>query len=290
VVNNTIVLCAVIFLSVVSASALESSPMAGGDSDSELKDSTTGIEMVLVKGGCYQMGSAFDIGGPEEKPVHKVCVDDYYLGKFEVTQGQWKVIMGNNPSRNKCGDDCPVENVSWNDVQDFIKKLNGKIVGENNTIVNYRLPTEAEWEFAARSRGEVERSYSAKNVHQLIDVAWYNLNTESIRPVGQKPPNGLGLFDMSGNVAEWTNDWYGSTYYATSPSNNPTGPNTGERRVVRGGSYVDYPFDLRATYRNYLPPDYRSGSKGFRLVGVINQSKSVPQKVKSQKLGDAEKK
>ena len=231
------------------------------------KDPTTGIEMVYVKGGCYQMGDTSGAGGPEEKPVHEVCVDDFYMGKYEVTQGQWKSVMRNNPSYfASCGDNCPVDSVSWNDAQDFIRRLNSRS-GEGK----YRLPTEAEWEFAARSGGKRER-YSGGDV--LTDVAWFSeiggdiINRRTI-PVGKKKQNGLGIYDMSGNVWEWTNDWYGSDYYSSSPPKNPTGPDSGDRRVLRGGSWLNGAFDLRTTYRNFLTPNYRSHAIGFRLLRTI---------------------
>jgi len=203
-----------------------SSPFSKG----EFKDLTTGIEMVFVKGGCYQMGDTFGDGESDEKPVHEVCVDDYYIGKYEVTQGQWKAIMGNNPSYFKdCGDNCPVEQVSWNDIQDFMTKLN------NKTGKNYRLPTEAEWEYAAKSGGKSEK-YAGGN--DIDSVAWYTSNSGGkTHPVGQKTANGLGIYDMSGNVWEWVNDWYGDKYYGESPKNNPKGSNSGSDRVLRGGCW-----------------------------------------------------
>lgn len=170
------------------------------------KDPATGMEMIFVKGGCYQMGDTFGDGAPEEKPVHDVCVSDFYMGKHEVTQGQWKRIMGNNPSSfSGCGDNCPVEHVSWNDAQNFIRRLNSQ------SGKGYRLPTEAEWEYAARSGGKSEKFAGGADVNT---VAWYDGNSSSkAHPAGQKLPNGLGLHDMSGNVWEWCNDWYDGTYY-----------------------------------------------------------------------------
>lgn len=233
-----------------------------------IKDPASGMELVYVKGGpyhgCYKMGDSFGDGGPEEKPVHEVCVDDYYIGKYEVTQGQWKKIMGSNPAlNNSCGDDCPVDNVSWNDVQNFINRLNSKIGEKKKSAGRFRLPTEAEWEYAARSRGENDKFSGG----EALDVAWLSDNSENrSHPVGTKAPNGLGIYDMSGNVWEWTNDWYGSTYYSSSPRNNPTGPKSGERRALRGGSWAAGWVDARTSYRNFLAPDYRSGSIGFRLL------------------------
>ncbi|MCL5978219.1 MAG: SUMF1/EgtB/PvdO family nonheme iron enzyme [Nitrospirae bacterium] len=225
-------------------------------------DSTTNMEFVYVKGGCYQMGDVFGDGhGLDEKPVHEVCVDDYYIGKYEVTQGQWKAIMGNNPSYFKnCGDDCPVEGVSWNDIKDFINRLNNRSGGGK-----YRLPTEAEWEYAARSGGKSEKYSGGSDVDS---VAWHNINSGNKKhQVGTKQPNGLGLYDMSGNVSEWVNDWYDSDYYKNSPRNNPVGPNSGSNRVCRGGGWASDPRVLRAAFRvGYLPPGDRGNDLGFRLL------------------------
>ena len=224
------------------------------------KDPIIGMEMVYVKGGCYQMGDTSGEGGAEEKPVHEVCVRDFYMGKYEVTQGQWISIMENNPSTFKDpGGIRPVETVNWNDAQDFINRLNSRNGGSK-----YRLPTEAEWEYAARSGGKSEK-YAGGN--DIDKVAWYAISPDnSTKPVGRKAPNGLAIYDMSGNVWEWTNDWYGSSYYASSPRNNPIGPTSGDRRVVRGGSWFNEIFDVRVSYRNYLAPDYRSSDIGFRLL------------------------
>jgi formylglycine-generating enzyme required for sulfatase activity len=210
------------------------------------------------------MGAADDVGGPEERPAHEVCVRDFYVGKYEVTQAAWRKVMGNSPASNAaCGDDCPVETVSWNDAQAFLARLNAASEGKDLPRGVYRLPTEAEWEYAARGGGRGD-AYSGSS--SVADVGWFLENTFSIQRVGTKAPNALGIHDMSGNVWEWTNDWYGATYYASSPRKNPTGPSTGERRVLRGGGYGNEPFDLRVSYRNFLPPDYRSGSKGFRVL------------------------
>lgn len=222
-------------------------------------DSVTGMEMVFVKGGCYRMGDTFGDGDADEKPVHEVCVNDFYIGKYEVTQGQWKAVMGNNPSHFKnCGDNCPVETVSWNDIQQFLQRLNSR------SGKQYRLPTEAEWEYAARSGGKSEKYAGGNDVDA---VAWYSKNSGSeTHPVGQKRPNGLGLYDMSGNVREWCSDWYGEKYYSQSPRDNPDGPSSGSYRVLRGGSWLYSPRIVRAAYRLGLNPGDRDNCYGFRMA------------------------
>jgi formylglycine-generating enzyme required for sulfatase activity len=228
---------------------------AGGGSHT---DPTTGMEFVEVPGGCFQMGDTFG-DGDDEKPVHEVCVGNFSIGKFEVTQGQWRKVMGSNPSRfSSCGDNCPVEMVTWNDVQSFISKLNSQ---SGNS---YRLPTEAEWEYAARSGGKQEK-YSGSN--SIDAVAWYANNSGSqTHPVGQKQANGLGIYDMSGNVWEWCSDWYGRSYYSSSPKDNPQGPSSGSDRVVRGGGWNDGARDVRSAIRAGGGPGDRCDFLGFRLV------------------------
>ncbi len=231
----------------------------------------TGMEFVRVGGGCFQMGNGFDDGGgPAEIPVHEVCLDDFYISRYEVSQGDWTAVMESNPSRRSaCGEFCPVDSVSWNDVQEFLRKLNDTT--PRATPSPYRLPTEAEWEYAARSGGKKQK-YAGRD-DDLNRIAWYVRNafeqgpaSTGTHPRGLKEPNGLGLYDMTGNAWEWTNDWYDETWYASSPRDNPTGPSSGEDRVLRGGSFANGPFDLRATYRNHLPPDFRGDSKGFRIA------------------------
>ena len=224
-------------------------------------DSATGIQMIFVKGGCYQMGDTFGDGDKDEKPVHNVCVSDFYIGKYEVTQGQWQKVMGSNPSRfSSCGDNCPVEQVSWNDIQGFIRKLNA------TTGKNYRLPTEAEWEYAARSGGKKEK-YSGTD-DSLDDYAWYSSNSgNKTHSVGQKKPNGLGIYDMTGNVWEWCSDSYGEKYYGESPRDNPQGPSSSSYRVLRGGGWSNGAQSSRAAIRSWDSPDYRYGSYlGFRVA------------------------
>ncbi len=226
-----------------------------------LADPIKAIELVLIKGGCFQMGDLFGEGQADEKPDHAVCVDDYYLGKYEVTQGQWQSVMGNNPSFFKdCGEKCPVEQVSWNDIQEFIKKLNAR------TKKNYRLPTEAEWEFAARSRGMKEKYAGTSSDAEVGKYAWYSANSNGrTHPAGQKQPNRLGLYDMTGNVWEWCQDWYGEKYYRQSPGKNPPGLQSGTRRVLRGGAWLFEPARIRSASRYGLTPASRSDLYGFRL-------------------------
>jgi formylglycine-generating enzyme required for sulfatase activity len=188
------------------------------------------LEFGFVKGGCYQMGDALGEGAADEKPAHEVCVTDFYLSIHEVTQHQWEQVMGNNPSFHKeCGSDCPVDFVSWTDVQDFIAKVNA------TSGKKYRLPTEAEWEYAARSGGKQERWSGTNDGAALGDYAWFAKNAEPVTyPVGLKKPNALGLHDMTGNILEWCQDWYDPSYYAASPKIDPQGPAAGSKRVMRG--------------------------------------------------------
>ena len=218
------------------------------------------MEFVWVEGGCYEMGCGnwTDSCSGNESPVHEVCVDGFWIGKYEVTQGQWEQIMGSNPSYNKSGDDFPVEMVSWNDCQDFITALNGK--GSNT----FRLSTEAEWEYAARSGG-LEEKYAGGD--DLDRLGWYLANSvDRTHQVGTKAANGLGIYDMSGNVWEWCSDRYASDYYDSSPTDNPLGPSTGSHRVIRGGSWASYAQGCRAAYRGHDGPGFRGYSLGFRLA------------------------
>lgn len=238
------------------------SPVAETRTSDVSRDQTKGMEMVFVKGGCYRMGDTFgDFGEADndEKPVHEVCVDDFYIGKYEVTQGQWRAVMGNNPSYFKnCSSTCPVEQVSWNDVQDFIGRLNQR------TGQRYRLPTEAEWEYAARSGGKQEKYAGGDRVDS---VAWYKDNFgRSTHPVGKKRSNGLGIYDMSGNVWEWTQDRFDKNYYSNSPRNNPTGPSSDSKRVRRGGCWNNSLRHTRAANRGNDTPEKRLNGVGFRLV------------------------
>ena len=218
------------------------------------------IEMVFVKGGTFTMGATAEQGSDvysDEKPTHSVTVSDFYIGKYEVTQAQWRAVMGSNPSYFK-GDNLPVEQVTWNDVQEFIKKLNAQ------TGKRFRLPTEAEWEYAARG-GNQSKGYKYSGSNNISEVAWYKDNSNSkTHPVGQKTPNELGIYDMSGNVYEWCQDWYGD--YSSSSQTNPTGPSSGSYRVKRGSCWYYSARSCRVSNRGSNIPDSRSGSSGFRLV------------------------
>ncbi len=225
--------------------------------------------MRLVEGGTFQMGATSEQGNDaydNEKPVHKVSLKSYYIGETEVTQALWKAVMGSNPSYFK-GDNLPVENVSWNECQEFIRKLNQK------TGKNFRLPTEAEWEYAARG-GKKSKGYKYAGSNTLRDVAWFgqcNGNTydngnsgEKTHPVKGKAANELGLYDMSGNVWEWCQDWYGD--YSSGSLSNPTGPSTGKSRVLRGGCWINFAMYCRVSFRHFNLPDNRGSYFGFRLA------------------------
>ncbi len=218
-------------------------------------------EMVFIKGGCFDMGDIFGTGHNDEKPVHTVCVENFYLGKTEVTQKQWVDITDHNPSKFQC-EDCPVERVSWHDVQDFITKLNEK------TGMNYRLPTEAEWEYAARSGGLKEQWAGTNKEEKIGKYTWYGHNSESsTHAVAGKLPNGIGIHDMMGNVWEWCSDWYDKHYYETQPSKDPQGHSEGSSRVLRGGGWRSKDQGLRTTDRNDFDPNNNKFSDiGFRLA------------------------
>ena len=218
------------------------------------------IDMVRVEAGTFTMGATAEMKDPyiDEKPTHQVTLtNDYYIGKNEVTQALWQAVMGNNPSSFK-GDNLPVEKVSWNDCQEFISKLN-RITGKT-----FRLPTEAEWEYAACG-GNKSRGYQYSGSNNLSDVAWYYDNSGSkTHSVGTKQANELGIYDMSGNVWEWCQDWKG--FYSSFSQVNPTGADSGSGRVYRGGSWSYFARLCRSSCRNSYSPDGRYSSLGLRLV------------------------
>lgn len=253
-------------------------------------DPTTGMEFIFVKGGCFQMGDNFGEGRDDEKPVHEVCVSDFYLGKNEVTVGQFRKFVRENDYHtdaekgNSCWvsngssvekrsgaswlspgfnqeDNNPVTCISWNDATAFYEwllRVSGK---------KYRLPTEAEWEYAARSGGKKERYAGTSSPVDLKNYGWFDANSGNrTHPVGKKRPNGLGLYDMSGNVSEWCQDGYKKGYYSDSPRNNPQGSESGIYRMKRGGSWYDSLITTRVAFRGILNPTDCSNTYGFRLT------------------------
>ena len=217
------------------------------------------FNMVKVEGGTFTMGATAEMEEPFdwEKPTHQVTLSSYYIGETEVTQALWKAVMGSNPSFWQ-GDDLPVEQVSWGDCQEFIRKL------EEMTKRWFSLPTEAQWEFAARG-GNKSRHTQYSGSSNIDEVAWYDGNSGGkTHPVKTKKANELGIYDMTGNVWEWCQDWYGS--YSSGAQTNPTGATSGTDRVGRGGSWGGDARCCRSSYRNYIAPDYRIYGLGFRLV------------------------
>ena len=255
----------------------------------EFREPASGTEFIFVKGGCFQMGDAFGDGYDWERPAHEVCVNDFYMGKYPVTVGEFrkftdetgyrtdaekggcKILNGgrfeNDGSRNwrspgfPQDDRYPAVCISWNDASAFAGWLSKK------TGKRYRLASEAEWEYAARSGGEREKWAGTSSEERLPKFAWYNANS-GYKPhaVGEKSPNALGLYDMSGNVWEWVQDWFGENYYKVSPAKNPGGPSGGKERVLRGGSWFNGPGAARVFERLKNTPDDRFTSYGFRCV------------------------
>ena len=209
------------------------------------------FKMIAVKDGTFQMGNGY-------YGVHQVTLSDYYIGETEVTQELWSAVMGSNPSYFTGNMQRPVEWVSWNDCQTFISKLN-QLTGET-----FRLPTEAQWEYAARG-GNKSKGYTYSGSDAIDDVAWYDDNSDRMtHPVKTKAPNELGIYDMSGNVAEWCSDWYGS--YSSAAQNDPTGPSTGSDRVYRGGGWIISAAGCRVAYRSSYAPTVSGSDLGLRLA------------------------
>lgn len=219
------------------------------------------FNMIAVKGGTFTMGATAEQGSDaydDEKPAHQVTLSDYCIGETEVSQELWQAVMGSNPSNFTGNLQRPVECVSWNDCQEFIKKLN-ELTGKT-----FRLPTEAEWEYAARG-GSQSQGYKYAGSNTIGDVAWYMSNSSSItHPVKQKQPNELGLYDMSGNVWEWCQDWYGD--YSSGSQTNPTGPSSGSYRVIRGGCWCNEARNCRVSLRADYGPTFRYSFLGLRLA------------------------
>ncbi len=218
----------------------------------------TALKMVLVNGGHFQMGSVD--GLKNEQPVHAVGLKNFYIAKYEVTQTLWARVMGNRPSHFKGCDSCPVEEVSPEEIQMFLTMLN-QLTGKK-----YRLPTEAEWEYAALG-GDKSKGYKYSGSDSLGEVAWFEDNSEKkSHPVGQKKPNELGLYDMSGNVWELCADWFNANYYKKSSSSNPLNNEKAAHRVVRGGSWRSPKERCYSKARNRNISDHHKQNGGFRLA------------------------
>lgn len=257
-------------------------PVSAHGAPSESVNSV-GVEFVLIPAGSFTMGSSDHDreSSGDEKPQHRVTISrPFYLGKHEVTQTQWEAVMGSNPytlprsnsfyslpgmAERLRKPEHPVT-VSWNDAQEFIRRLN-----QREGRATYRLPTEAEWEYAARA-GTTTRYSFGNERSDLARYAWFGEDFESgsSHPVGTKKPNRWGLHDMHGNVWEWVQDWYDERYYAESPSIDPTGPTTGTSHVTRGGSWHITGSGWRSAARRAYAPDYRGISVGFRLARSLN--------------------
>ena len=226
------------------------------------------IEFIFIKGGCYQMGDLWNEGSKDELPVHIVCVDSFYIGKYEITQGQWKKMMGENPSKFQQGDDYPVENISWNEAQEFISRLGSQ--GKSK----YRMPTEAEWEYAARLGHKTIKYASATGEisHDLcnFDDTEGKDKWDRTSPVGSFTPLNSGIHDMCGNVWEWVEDSYKFDAYNKHSKFNPLITKEVSDRVIRGCGWSDDQEDCRVSYRDKIPQDCpvcsRRNDIGFRVV------------------------
>jgi formylglycine-generating enzyme required for sulfatase activity len=223
-----------------------------------------GIEMIWVEGGSFIMGCTNEQQkecNDNEKPTRQVTLSGFYIGKYEITQAQWLSLMDSNPSYFP-GDSLPVDAINFVDIEEFLQKLNA------SSGKNYRLPTEAEWEYAARG-GHKSKATKFSGAYNVNEVAWYESNSgKRPHPVGTKAPNELGLHDMSGNVYEWCQDWYDDDYTNAS-KNNPTGPADGTTRVMRGGNWEENAHFDRVSYRADNNPNDRFNSVGFRVVLVF---------------------
>lgn len=218
-------------------------------------------DMVVVKGGSFVMGNNQSPAADEVE--HQVMLNDFSMGKYEVTQQQWEALMGYNPSLNKDCAFCPVENVTWEEVMKFVRKI--------NSISNrkFRLPTEAEWEYVARFGGKAEIEKAGGVEVFIRNTAWSYVNSDQrTHPVGKKQPNAAGIYDLFGNVSEWCMDWYGAFFYKEEyTEKNPEGPPLGKEKIIRGGNYKDYVGDrFRPSFRNKMNPKSKGSEIGFRLV------------------------
>lgn len=232
-----------------------------------LNPAPNAIEMVYVQGGTFIMGCTSEQNdcAEEERPAHEVVINDFLIGKYEVTQAQWHEVMRTNENLSGCND-CPMVNISWDGLLKFLRKLNSR------TGKKYRLPTEAEWEYAARG-GRLSTLLNGENIFQyagdfnIEEVAWYSQNSNyKAHSVGQKKANELGIYDMSGNVWEWCNDRYSIDYYKQSPKKSPKGPSSWKDRVLRGGSWKNYSWSCRVASRHSENPKVFNNTIGFRLA------------------------
>jgi formylglycine-generating enzyme required for sulfatase activity len=223
-----------------------------GAEDKSFISPTISAYFILIPAGKFVTGDIIQ---------HEIILSKpFYMQTTEVTQGQWRKVMGNNPSMFKdCGDNCPVENISWGDIQEFIRRLN-----QTERVSKYRLPTEAEWEFACRA-GSITKYSFGDSESELEDYAWYDKNSgRRTHSVSQKKPNAWGLYDMHGNVSEWCQDWQDD--YPSGTVSDPKGPAAGQHRVMRGGSWLDSAVVLRSAFRAQDYPMVRGSDIGFRLV------------------------
>jgi formylglycine-generating enzyme required for sulfatase activity len=238
-----------------NASALDNAEVIGTPIDP-----ATGMEFIRVPAGSFQMGDVTGDGAANEQPVHAVTLDEFFIGKFPVTQGQWTAVMSENPSKFQRGDDYPAEQVTWEDVEAFIRRLNEMNAGK----FSFSLPSEAQWEYAARSGGK-EEEYAGGN--DLDALGWFQENSGgATHPVGKKAPNGLGIYDMSGNVWEWCADTFQENAYKSHASANPVCREPGPERALRGGSWSLDAWSARCARRFGFPTDYKGAGLGFRLV------------------------
>jgi formylglycine-generating enzyme required for sulfatase activity len=244
-------------------SALSVLSASGNAQTGKTYTNSIGMEFIQIPAGSFTMGADknSEEADNDETPQHRVTLSkSFYLGKYEVTQAQWEVVMGDNPSKFK-GRSNPVEMVSWNDVQLFIERLNAK-----EGTKKYRLPTEAEWEYAARAGTTSVWSFG-NDAASMGQYAWFKDNSGGkTHPVGQKQPNPWGLYDMHGNVWEWVQDWHSGKYYAQSPASDPKGPSSGGYPVQRGGGWSNAAMYLRSADRSSSSPGNRDDGDGFRLA------------------------
>ena len=240
--------------------ALTTGPLEAQSTPEKTFTNSLGMEFVLIPPGTFKMGS--ESGDADERPIHQVTISKpFYMGKYEVTQSQWQTIMGNNPSLFPSDPKRPVDQVTWDDAQAFIRKLNAM---EGAQL--YRLPTEAEWEHAARAGSPSIYSFG-NDPKQLGEYAWYRANSERrTHPVGQKQPNAWGLHDMLGNVWEWVQDWEGK--YPSGPVTDPKGPESGTYRMRRGCGWNNEANVCRVANR-YSVVGFRDDFLGFRVVRTI---------------------